>query len=74
MDKLKKKVTYSQEVIEALEVLEPGISTQKGLTLYELWYGEKELAGRLKAEGKLDDEAHRTKLKEALKSLEESSR
>jgi len=50
------------------------ISTQKGLTLYELWFGEVELANRLKTEGKLDKEAHRQKLQAAFESLEESSK
>ena len=73
-EKLKKKIAYCHEVIDALTILEPGLSTQKGLTLYELWFGEVELANRLKAEGKLDKEAHRDKLRVAFESLEESSK
>ena len=73
-EKLKKKIAYCHEVIEALKILEPGLSTQKGLTLYELWFGEYELANRLKEEGKLDKEAHRQKLQAAFESLEESSK
>ena len=73
-EKLKKKIAYCHEVIEALKILEPGLSTQKGLTLYELWFGEFELANRLKEEGKLDKEAHRQKLQAAFESLEESSK
>ena len=73
-EKLKKKIAYCHEVIDALTILEPGISTQKGLTLYELWFGEVELANRLKAEGKLDKETHREKLRVAFASLEESSK
>jgi len=74
MDKLKKKISYCHEVIDALEILEPGLSTQKGLTLYELWYGESELANRLLAEGKLDKETHRQRLRTAFESLEESAK
>jgi len=73
-EKLKKKIAYCHEVIDALKILEPGLSTQKGLTLYELWFGEVELANRLKAEGKLDKEAFRQKLQAAFESLEESSK
>jgi len=73
LDKLKKKVSYCREVLEAITILEPGISTQKGLTLYEEWRGEKELAERLRADNKLDTEEYRNKLEQALKSLEEAA-
>ena len=74
LDKLKKKISYCRELVEALTVLEPGLSTQRGLTLYELWKGELELAQRLQKEGKLDREANMKQREEALKFLEESSR
>ena len=73
MEKLRKKIAFCHDVVDAVTLLEPGISTQKGLTLYELWFGEQELASRLKAEGKLKGEEYKKKLKEALGYLEESA-
>ena len=72
-EKLKKKITFCKEVLEFVGILEPGISTQKALTLYELWLGEKEMAERLKAEEKLSQSEYETSVKESLKYLEESS-
>ena len=41
--KLKRKLTFCREVLDFVTILEPGISTQKALTLYELWQGEQAL-------------------------------
>ena len=72
-EKLKRKITFCREVLDFVMILEPGLSTQKALTLYELWLGEKEMAERLKAEKKLSQSEHVASLREALKYLEESS-
>jgi len=73
MEKLKKKVGYCKEVLDSIAILEPGLSTQKGLTLYELWMGEVELAERLKSEEKIGNEDFKKALKEAFQYLEESA-
>ena len=72
-EKLKRKITFCKEVLEFVTILEPGLSTQKALTLYELWLGEKEMAERLKTEESLSQSQYESFLKEALKYLEESS-
>ena len=73
LDKLRKKVAYCHEVVDALTILEPGISPQRGLTLYELWFGETELARRLEEQGKLDREEYGRLVREAAKWLEEAA-
>ena len=73
MEKLKKKIQFSKEVLDFVTILEPGLSTQKALTLYELWQGEVELWERLRAEDKMTKEEYATNMKTALKYLEESS-
>merc|ERR1711862_493356 len=45
-ERLLKKEAYCQQIIKLCQVLEPGISTQKGLTLYELWKARKEINKR----------------------------
>jgi len=71
IEKLNKKIGYCKEVLDSVAILEPGLSTQKGLTLYELWMGEVELAERMKTE--MSKEDHNTALKDALKKLEEAA-
>ena len=73
MQKLKKKVTFCREVLEFVTILEPGISTQKALTLYELWQGEGEMAGRLRAEDQISQEEMVTTNRKALAYLEEAA-
>lgn len=73
LEKVKKKVGFCREIIDVLTILEPGISTQKGLTLYELWKGEVEIAERLSSEDKLDKEGLKKALEEALVHLEQSA-
>ena len=73
MQKLKRKLTFCREVLEFVTILEPGISTQKALTLYELWQGETELAGRLRAEGEISQEELVTATSKALDYLEEAA-
>ena len=73
MEKLKKKIGYCKEVLDSVAILEPGISTQKGLTLYELWMGEVELAERMKSEENLNQAEYKQALTEAFTYLEESS-
>ena len=73
MQKLKSKLTFCREVLEFVTILEPGISTQKALTLYELWQGERELAGRLRAEGHISQEELVTATSKALAYLEEAA-
>ena len=72
-EKLKKKISFCKEVLEFVNILEPGISTQKALTLYELWLGETEMADRLKSEDKISQSEYETGVKESLKHLEESA-
>ena len=72
-ERLKKKITFCKEVLDFVTILEPGLSTQKALTLYELWLGEKEMAERLKTEESLSQSQYESSLREALKYLEESS-
>jgi len=71
IEKLNKKIGYCKEVLDSVSILEPGLSTQKGLTLYELWMGEVELAERMKNE--MSKEDHNRALKDALKYLEEAA-
>jgi len=73
MEKLKKKIQFSKEVLDFVTILEPGLSTQKALTLYELWQAEVELWERLRAEDKMTKEEYESNLKTVLKYLEESS-
>lgn len=73
MQRLKRKLTFCREVLEFVTILEPGISTQKALTLYELWRGETELAGRLRAEGQISQEELVTANSKALAYLEEAA-
>ena len=73
VDKLKRKVQFSKEVLEFVTILEPGISTQKALTLYELWQGELELADRLVTEDKLTQEEYNDTCKTVYKYLEEAA-
>jgi len=72
VEKLKRKVQFCREVLDYVTILEPGISTQKALTLYELWQGEIELLERNRAE--LTDVEYENGRKEALTYLEESSK
>ena len=72
-EKLKRKITFCKEVLEFVSILEPGISTQKALTLYELWLGETEMADRLKSEEKISQSEYEAAVKESLKYLEESA-
>ena len=87
---MKKKIGYCKEVLDCVTILEPGISTQKGfsklkcyhrntftyegLTLYELWMGEVELAERMKAEESISQDEYKAALIEAFKYLEESAK
>ena len=72
-EKLKRKIQYCKEVLEFVTILEPGISTQKSLTLYELWQGEMEMLERSKAEDKISREEYTKGLKDALPYLEEAA-
>ena len=72
-EKLKRKISFCGEVLDFVRILEPGLSTQKALTLYELWLGEKEMAERLKTEKKFSQSQYEAAVREALKYLEESS-
>ena len=72
-EKLKKKIQFCREVLEFVTILEPGISTQKALTLYELWQGETEMLERSKVEDKTTLEDYNKSLKINLAYLEESS-
>merc|ERR1719347_2387565 len=74
IEKIKKKVDYCKNLIEILTILEPGLSTQKGLTLYELWLAEAELVTRLRAEGKIEEEEWGAQMKNSLDHLKEASR
>jgi len=74
LEKLKKKIGYCKEVLDCITILEPGISTQKGLTLYELWMGEVEMAERKKSEESINQEEYKVAITEAYNYLEESAR
>ena len=73
MQRLKRNLTFCREVLEFVTILEPGISTQKALTLYELWQGEIEMAGRLRAEDQISQEELVTANRKALAYLEEAA-
>ena len=72
-EKLKKKIQFCKEVLEFVTILEPGISTQKALTLYELYQAELEMAERLKAEDKIEKEEYNDTMKTAAGYLEEAA-
>ena len=72
-EKLKRKITFCKEVLDFVSILEPGISTQKALTLYELWLGEIEMAERMKSEEKISQSEYEAGVRESWKYLEESA-
>ena len=73
IEKLKKKIQFCKEVLEFVTILEPGISTQKALTLYELYQAEREMAERLRAEDDITNEEYNDTMKTAAGYLEEAA-
>lgn len=73
-EKLKKKVALCREVLDVIAILEPGISTQRGLTLYELWLAEIGLADKEKEVCHINGSKYSEIATQALTMLEESAR
>lgn len=70
---LERKIEMSKEILQTLDVIEPGYSRIRGVTLYELHAPMIFLARSLYESGMIDKKGLRDKLEEAAKILEEAS-
>ncbi|XP_023349079.1 uncharacterized protein LOC111717856 [Eurytemora carolleeae] len=70
--RLARKICYCSHLLDILDILEPGISTQKGLSLYDLWKGKEEMLRRLGL--KKDDSKYKSEKLKNSALLEESLR
>lgn len=72
MDKLKVKEDYCRDLLEVVDVLEPGFGRLRGIVMYELHAPIMIQASRLFEEKKITVQEFKKRLREVLKLLKES--